>query len=409
MVPAKKFGVKVTDYAIGFGPTVFKRQRGETVYHLKLIPLGGFIRMIGMYAPSRADGKVVGGRFATLINDARTTSAEEIGPDDDARTFYRLSVPKRLVVMTGGPLMNLGLAAILFTLVFSVIGVTVADNAVGRVIECVPTATNQDGASTLAGCTDSVPTPASTLGLKSGDRFISINGVSTPTYEKVVKTLRSLSIGESVTLVVETEGQQKTLTTTMADAVFAEYGPDGKPTGTYRHSPMLGFVPAAKLEPLPIGDVPPIMWNIATESGKALIAFPQKLWALAQGMIKGETRDPTGPISVVGVSRISGEVVASDLSVPMKIQQVLAMVASLNLFLFLFNLLPLLPLDGGHAAGAMYEGIRRKFARLRGKQDPGPVDIARALPLTYIVSGILLLSGLLVIVADFVAPISYGN
>ena len=78
------------------------------------------------------------------------------------------------------------------------------------------------------------------------------------------------------------------------------------------------------------------------------------------------------------------------------------------LLLFLFNLLPVLPLDGGHVAGALYEGIKRRFARFRGKPDPGPVDTARLLPVAYVVAGVLLAMGVIVIWADIVKPISLG-
>jgi membrane-associated protease RseP (regulator of RpoE activity) len=112
---------------------------------------------------------------------------------------------------------------------------------------------------------------------------------------------------------------------------------------------------------------------------------------------------------VVGVTRLSGEIAASDQSLRSKVQQIVGMAASLNLFLFLFNLLPFLPLDGGHVAGALFESVRRRLAKFRGKADPGPVDIARMLPITYLVSLLLLSAGLIVIVADAIAPISLNS
>ena len=100
------------------------------------------------------------------------------------------------------------------------------------------------------------------------------------------------------------------------------------------------------------------------------------VWEAAFG---GEERDPEGPIGVVGVSRIGGEIASFD-EVPLswKVADFLNLLASLNMALFLFNLLPLLPLDGGHIAGALYEGGRRQVARIRGRPDPGPVDVATA-------------------------------
>lgn len=408
LVPAKKFGVKVIDYAIGFGPTVFKRRRGETEYHIKLIPLGGFIRMIGMYPPAREGQPVRSGRFADLVEQARETSAEEIGPGEESRTFYRLPVRKRLVIMCGGPLMNLGLAALLFTIVFSVIGVGAASNRIGQLIPCVPTQAEPTGAGSIAGCGDASVSPAVAAGLKVGDTIVSVDGVKTPTYADVSTALRKHSIGDTVTLEIQNSAGTKTHLVTMADAVVEQYDESGKALGTFEHRPLIGFIPAAELKPLPISDVPGLMWDMSVNAGKALLVFPQKLYQLGHNLFTGQERDPNGPISVVGVSRLSGEVVASDLEWTMKVQEILGMAASLNLFLFLFNLVPLLPLDGGHAAAAIAEAVRRQWARLRKKADPGPIDVARALPLTYFVSALLLLSGLLVIVADIVAPISLG-
>ncbi len=91
-----------------------------------------------------------------------------------------------------------------------------------------------------------------------------------------------------------------------------------------------------------------------------------------------------------------------------KIAIFLGLAASLNLFLFLFNLLPVLPLDGGHVAGALYEGLRRSIARVRGKPDPGPVDTAKLLPVAYVVAAVLLAVGVVVIWADLIKPITLG-
>ena len=404
MVPAKKFGVRVTDYAIGFGPTLFKRQRGETLYHIKLIPLGGFIRMIGMYPPAARPST---GRFAALINQAREVNASEISPGDERRTFYGLPVGKRLIIMTGGPLMNLGLAAVLFAIVFSVIGVAQASNAIGQIIACVPTANDPRGEGTIAGCVDGVETPAVRAGLSVGDTIVSINGVATKTYSEVSSQLQQHNIGDVVEITVQRGEQKRTVSVTLADAIFEEYDETGSPLGTYRHRPLVGFIPGTVLQPLAVSEVPGLMWEMSVNAGQSILAFPQKLWTLGYDLISGGQRDPNGPISVVGISRLSGQVVASDLAVPLKIQEVLGMAASLNLFLFLFNLLPLLPLDGGHVAAALFDGAKRGFARLRKLPTPAPVDVAKALPLTYVVAALLLLSGVLVIIADLVAPITY--
>src|SRR6185312_2476375 len=123
MVPAKKFGVKVTQYMVGFGPTLFSRKKGDTEYGIKAIPLGGYIRMIGM-VPPRADGKVSRWprRLATAVEDFRQMSRAEVGPEDEERQFYRLTPGKKMIVMLGGPSMNLLIFLVLFIVLITTLG-----------------------------------------------------------------------------------------------------------------------------------------------------------------------------------------------------------------------------------------------------------------------------------------------
>jgi membrane-associated protease RseP (regulator of RpoE activity) len=150
------------------------------------------------------------------------------------------------------------------------------------------------------------------------------------------------------------------------------------------------------------------MWDISIRSAQALISFPAKMVGVTQAAFTDQARDPEGPVGVVGVSRISGEVAAADAPPSWRIAQFLAIVASLNLFLFLFNLLPILPLDGGHVAGALFEGARRQVAKWRGQPDPGPVDVARMLPVAYTVAIILIGVSVIILWADIVKPIRLG-
>ena len=108
LVPAKLFGVRVTQYMIGFGPTVLSRTRGETEYGLKAIPLGGYIRMIGMYPPHKGEPEGTvredsTGMFQQLADEAKESESSQSGPEDAPRPFVALSVPRKFVVMLGGP------------------------------------------------------------------------------------------------------------------------------------------------------------------------------------------------------------------------------------------------------------------------------------------------------------------
>ena len=137
----------------------------------------------------------------------------------------------------------------------------------------------------------------------------------------------------------------------------------------------------------------------------ALAQFPVKVWNVAVDMVTGQPRDVYGPISIVGASAIAGEAAVQDAPVLEKAAMFASLLGSINLFLALFNLIPLPPLDGGHIVGALWEWLRRTAARLTGRRDPGPVDTAKMVPVAYAVGGFLLLCGIVLIVADIVTPV----
>ena len=407
MVPAKKFGVKVTQYMVGFGPTLWSRKKGDTEYGIKAIPLGGYIRMIGMFPPG-ADGEIKSsttGRLALMIEDARKQAQEEvITPEDGKRTFYSLSVPKKVIVMMGGPVMNLILAAVLFTILLVGFGTPTQTLAVSEVSACTPTIAQPAGA-----CADgSTPSPAKAAGLQPGDTVVSYKGQPVESWNQFSALIRSSSAG-TATIGVNRGNQIVTLTADIQVITRADVK-DGQLTGGTSPQGFLGMSPERVLAPQPISSVPAQMWDLTVRTAAAVLAIPTKVAGVAQAAFGGQERDPNGPIGVVGVSRISGEVAAAE-NVPAswKVAQFIGLVASLNLFLFLFNLIPLLPLDGGHVAGALWEGLRRQIAKVQHRPDPGPVDVAKALPIAYAVAFLLIgMSGLL-LYADLVNPVRIGG
>src|SRR5688572_6855482 len=180
LVPAKRFGVRVTQYMVGFGPTLWSRRRGETEYGVKAIPLGGYIRMIGMFPPRQGQdpGTVrvsSTGRFSQLVDEARAASLEEVRPGDEDRVFYKLTVPKKVIVMLGGPVMNLLIGVVLLTILVTVHGVATPQPGaeVAAVSQCVAPVTQ---AATTTSCEGLPSTPALAAGLRPGDRFVSIAG-----------------------------------------------------------------------------------------------------------------------------------------------------------------------------------------------------------------------------------------
>lgn len=413
--PAKRFGVKVTDYMIGFGPTLWSRVRGETRYGIKAIPVGGYIRMIGMLPPAPGDPEgtarsMTTGRFATMVAQARQQSLEEIGPGDADRVFYRLPVRKRMVIMLGGPVMNLIFGFVLFTILLMVVGIPTPSMEVASVGRCTPTVEQPAGEPLPSGeCpTGSVAAPAAAAGFQPGDVIVSINGTPYTDWEAATDWIRAHP-GATVTVAVERDGLPVDLGVTIGEATRPVYDESGAPTDEVVTAGFVGLAPVAAWELQSWTAVPGYMWDITVRSVEALVSLPVRLYELVtETLVGGGERQVDSPVSVVGVSRIGGEVAAMDQPLRAKVATFLGLAASLNLFLFLFNLLPILPLDGGHVAGAAYEGVRRRIARAMGRPDPGPVDTARLLPVAYVMAGVLLAMGVIVIWADLIKPISLG-
>lgn len=415
LVPAKKFGIRVPDYMVGFGPTLWSRVRGETRYGIKWIPLGGYIRMIGMLPPAKDDPEgrtrsMSTGRFASMVAQARAASFDEIQPGDENRLFYKLPVHKRVIIMLGGPFMNLVLAFILFGIVLVGIGLPKPSLTVAAVVPCTPSVEQPTGQALPSGTCPSgtTQTPAAAAGLLDGDLIVAVGSQPASDWEEVsVWIAQNPNINTDIT--VQRDGGQVTLPLSIAEVTRPVYDANGVETGEVQTVGFLGMRPSFVYERQSIAAVPAFMWDLTIRSVEALISLPVRLYELVTDtLIGGQERAIDGPVSVVGASRLGGEIAAMESPITSKVATFLGLAASLNLFLFLFNLLPILPLDGGHVAGALFESFKRTYARVRGKPDPGPVDTARLLPVAYVVAGVLLAMGVIVIWADIVKPISLG-
>jgi membrane-associated protease RseP (regulator of RpoE activity) len=411
MAPAKKFGVKVPQYMVGFGPTLWSKVKGETEYGIKGIPLGGYIRMIGMFPPNPngVQDREHLGRMGLMIESAREEVLAEIAPEDEPRTFYRLSVPKKLTVMFGGPFMNLVIATILFTISFSVIGRPAVTTTVSEVVACVPTSANPNGiASTSGACEGGASTPASEIGLTTGDQLLAVNGMQIATWEDLGIALSDQAGSVVDVTYLTSAGETITKSVSVAALETPVFNESGEATGEVTSRGFLGVSPSFDLVQSPVSEVPEFMVSITATSISALLEFPNRVFELAGDLFTEAPRDLEGPVSVVGIGRISGQIASSE-EVPTiyKAGDLITLLASVNLFLFVFNMVPVLPLDGGHIAGALYEGARRQVARVRRKPLPGPVDTAKMLPVAYAMSLVLLAMSAIVILADIIKPMAF--
>ena len=413
LVPAKRFGVKVTQYMIGFGPTLWSKVRGETEYGVKAVPLGGYIRMIGMLPPAPDDPEgrsrsMTTGRLALMVEDAHRQSWDEVSPEDEARTFYRLPVHQRVIIMLGGPFMNLVLAFILFAILLVGIGTPQPSLQVSAVVPCTPSAEWPTGNLAADGTCPTTASPAAAAGLRTGDVITAYDGKQVGSWDEMTQSIRA-GAGSTVELTVLRDGTTIVIPLTVAEVTRLTYDDAGNATGATEQTGFVGVRPEIEYVAQPWTSVPAEMWGLTVASAKALVSLPVRLYELVTDtLIGGGERSLESPVSVVGVSRLGGEVVASEEPWEAKAAMFLGLAASLNLFLFLFNLLPILPLDGGHVAGALYEGGRRQWAKARGRPDPGPVDVARLLPVAYVVAAGLVVMGVIVIWADLVKPITLG-
>ena len=407
MVPAKKFGVKVTQYFVGFGRTLWSTRRGETEYGVKAIPLGGYVKLVGMLPPGRDDEpgrirKSNTGMFTQLISDARAAEYELVQPGDEERLFYRLPWWKKVIVMAGGPTVNLVLAFLLFGGLFMLHGAPVPTTRVDQVSDCVIAATEQN---LDRRCTPADPVaPAAKAGLQKGDRILSLNGVEVTSWAQLTEVIRANEDG-AATIVYERDGERRTTTTNTT--VSAR--PDLEDRDEFVEVGFLGVSPELVLQTQGPWFVVTTMGDYTWETLKALGTLPVKLWEVGQAALGFSERADDSPMSVVGASRVAGEV-ASDDAVPIRDRFVglLMLLGGINLFVGMFNFIPLLPLDGGHIAGALYEALRRGVARLFRRPDPGYFDVAKLLPVAYVMAGVILVMSVVLIYADIVAPVRLG-
>lgn len=353
-ITARRYGMRVSEFFLGFGKRLWSTTRGETEFGIKAIPAGGYCKIEGM-APG-----------------------DQMPLGEEDRAFYKASSGKKLVVLGAGSFLHFVLGYILLFTLFAGVGTNQVLPVIGEVV---------------AG------SAAESAGIQPGDEVISINGAKVTNWYKDVETIRT-SQGKELTLGLLRDGQEFTIT---AVPRLTEVD------GTKRF--VLGIINTVGLKRLGIGESTSGAFTVTksfiAESAKSLIKLPSKIPALWGQTVRGEERDANGLVGVVGVARVSGQAVgASDLSGSERLATFLLIIASLNIFVGIFNLLPILPLDGGHMAVAIADEIRALYARLRGRARPAAIDVTVLTPITMVVFVILACLTLLLLVADVINPVT---
>jgi membrane-associated protease RseP (regulator of RpoE activity) len=380
LLTAKAFGMKVRRYFIGFGPRILSFRRGETEYGLKVIPLGGFCDIAGM------------------------TALDEVTPDEQPRAMWRYPTWKRVVVLASGSITHFILGfLILYFMAVSVGLINLNDKPlVGGVAAC---ASSLD-AKTLAQdpCRPGDPAPAKDGGLRAGDEIVSVAGQRTPTFTDVTSIVQH-STGPTAFVVLR-DGHAVPLTIDVARVKGLTVAEQSRPDPTNQPLTDIGMIGVLPAKYVPynagsaVGGTLGFTGQMFASTWEGLKQFPKKVPTLISA-IGGAPRDPNSPMSVVGASRLGGQAVeASQWSV------FWLLLATLQFFLGVFNLLPLLPLDGGHIAVALYERVRNWLRVLLGRPAGGPVDYTKLAPLTLVVVFVGGAMVLLSVTADIVNPIS---
>ena len=349
---ARKFGMRVSEFFVGFGKRIWSITRGETEYGIKAVPAGGYCRIEGM------------------------TPSDEMPKGEEDRAFVKASSLKKLIVLGAGSFAHFVIGFVLIFSIFFGIGYTTITPVVAQV---------------------SKGSVAESSGFLPGDEILSINGNRVDKWQVDAKQIAD-SKGAMLRFEVLRKGEKITINAAPMYSEEAKRYMLGVVTalGTERDGLVKSFTQASSST-----------WFLTKESVKSLIALPSKVPQLFRQTFMNEERDPNGLVGVVGAARVSGQAVGSDrLNQNERLTTFILLVASLNIFVGIFNLLPILPLDGGHMAVAVADEVRALFARLRRKPRPAPIDVNVLTPLTGVVVVLLGILTIILVVADIINPVS---
>ena len=377
MMCARWSGGKVTEFFVGFGARLWSFQRGETEYGIKAIPAGGYVKIVGM------------------------TDLDEIEPGDEDRALKNKPARKRLLTLSAGSLMHFLIALFLFAFIPMVWGTQQSNTSVGQVAACmVPSGTNA-GATT--GCTSSQKTPAEAAGLVAGDKITTVDGKAATDATTLVDLLHALPGGKAATITY-TDSHGATHTTTVTPVTSNDVTDTNGNTGK---GSLIGITlgyntvhsnPIAAIKTS--GDQ---FWASIKDTFTGLASIPASIPKLFTSTVDHTQRSTDSPVGVVGMAEVSGTLYQQD-----GLGSVLLLVAEVNVFIGVFNLLPILPLDGGHIAILLYEEARKRAYRLLRRPEPGRVDLNKMMPVAYGFLLFFVCLTVLLVIADVSNPIRLG-
>ncbi|HEX3897658.1 MAG TPA: site-2 protease family protein [Mycobacteriales bacterium] len=362
---AKAYGMKASRFFVGFGPTLWSFRRGETEYGIKALPFGGFVKLDGM------------------------TSIEEIAPEDEPRAFYKQPAGKRTVVLAAGSVVHFIITIVLLFGVLAATGqdpIRTAGVQIAQVEKCLTPAA--DGS-----CAGAPTSPAYGV-LQAGDVLLSVNGTKVTGSGDNFANILHKSAGTPATIVYERDGQTHTTTLTPQPTKVGKINEGRIGVETELRAAHVSVGGA-------FGRTFTLMGSFISSTGHAITAIPHEV----HQVFAGQQRGGNEPASIVDVARVSGQISSSGGGIGDIVASLLLILAELNLFVGLFNLLPLLPLDGGHIAIIGFEKARTGIYRVIGRRDPGRVDIMKVLPLTYAVVAAFVGLSVILLYAGITNPI----